>query len=318
MKTSERGTALLSVLLIVAVMAAIAATALDRLSLSTRLAGNAGVAMQGRQWLVMAEQLAQARLVDAASLTGAQQAQVLGVERSIELPDGQTVTARIEDGSNCFNVNSLVRQRRDGTLRATARRVFQFRDFLQLIGLPESRAQQLADAAGDALDSNDNPRPLGSERMADGSLVPNRAVASPDELAGIEGMDVATWEIVRPWLCALPSHEANSVNVETLRPEQAALLAMLAPEQISLSAARAQIASRPRAGFGSVVDFWNTGPLSGVDLPRQRSQQVTVETGTFRLITRVGEGDSELQQVSLFTVENGVAQLHARRWAEAL
>ncbi|WP_265587566.1 type II secretion system minor pseudopilin GspK [Sphingomicrobium arenosum] len=310
----EKGTALLSVLLIVAVMAAIAATALDRLSLSTRLAGNAQVATQGRQWLAMAESLAAARLIEAAQLSGGDQAALLGVERSITLPDGEIVRARIEDGTNCFNVNALARRRASGELQATARRVFLFRDFLALLGLPESRAQQLADAAADAVDSDLLSRPLGNERLANGDPVPNRALASANELAAIEGMDAATWAMLRPWLCALPSHDPVTINVETLSPDRAALLAMLDPEQISLGAARAQLLARPRGGYGSVVDFWQTGPLRGITPNQGRDAQVAVETRFFRLVTRVGEGDGELRQEALFSVEDDRALLHARRW----
>ena len=46
-RRDERGAALLSVLLLVAVMAVIAATALDRLTLATRIAGSAATVDQG-------------------------------------------------------------------------------------------------------------------------------------------------------------------------------------------------------------------------------------------------------------------------------
>src|SRR5690606_12898479 len=55
--SGERGAALLSVLLLVAVMATVAATALDRIGVATRLAGNAATLAQARLWLQMTEQL---------------------------------------------------------------------------------------------------------------------------------------------------------------------------------------------------------------------------------------------------------------------
>ncbi|MEN3972670.1 type II secretion system minor pseudopilin GspK [Sphingomicrobium sp. XHP0235] len=313
----ERGTALLSVLLIVAVMAAIAATALDRLSLSTRLAGNAAVATQGRHWLAMAEELAQARIADAAELSGADQAALLGVERSITLPDGQTVTARLDDATNCFNVNSLVVRRQTGVLQSQSRRVFQLRDLLGLLGVDAGRAQQIADSAGDAIDDDSNPRPIGSERLASGAPVPDRLLTSADELSAINGMDAQIWASISPYLCALPSTEPTSINVETLSPERAALIAMLAPETISLEAARAQLAARPAQGYGSVAEFWNMGPLRDFEPSGLRDNQITVETRFFRLTTRVGEGDSELRSETLFSVEDGHPRLHARRWGSA-
>ena len=60
----ERGAALLTVLLLVAVMAVIAATALDRLTLATRIAGSAATVDQGRAYSFAAEQIALRRVAD--------------------------------------------------------------------------------------------------------------------------------------------------------------------------------------------------------------------------------------------------------------
>jgi general secretion pathway protein K len=67
----ERGAALLTVLMLVAVIATLAATSLDRLTVATRLTANANIAAQGRQWLGLAEQLAAVRLEDLAAADAA-------------------------------------------------------------------------------------------------------------------------------------------------------------------------------------------------------------------------------------------------------
>ncbi len=54
----EKGAALLTVLLLVAVMAVISATALDRLRLSTRLAVNGAAMAQARAYTLAAEGIA--------------------------------------------------------------------------------------------------------------------------------------------------------------------------------------------------------------------------------------------------------------------
>ena len=57
-RSSERGAALLTVLLLVAVIAVLAGTALEKLRLSTRLGGNAVALDQARAYSFAAETLA--------------------------------------------------------------------------------------------------------------------------------------------------------------------------------------------------------------------------------------------------------------------
>ena len=61
-KQSERGAALLSILLLVAVLAVIAATTLDRLTLSTKLSVNGNALAQARMYNYAAENIAAARI----------------------------------------------------------------------------------------------------------------------------------------------------------------------------------------------------------------------------------------------------------------
>ena len=78
---------------------------------------------QARAWLTTAELLAATRLEDLLAADTGQTTLAgnwMGVERSIALPDGGTVRARVDDGGNCFNLNSLVERRQDGTLVARA------------------------------------------------------------------------------------------------------------------------------------------------------------------------------------------------------
>ncbi len=63
-QSEERGAALLSVLLLVAVMAVIAATALDRLTVATRIAASAATIDQSRAFAMAAEQITLRRIAD--------------------------------------------------------------------------------------------------------------------------------------------------------------------------------------------------------------------------------------------------------------
>ena len=66
-RSSERGAALLTVLLLVAVIAVLAATALEKLRLATRLGGNAIAMDQARAYGLAAETLALTKVSDLLS-----------------------------------------------------------------------------------------------------------------------------------------------------------------------------------------------------------------------------------------------------------
>ena len=100
-------------LLLVAVIAVIAATALERLRLATRLAGNAVALDQARAYALRGRgagddrvSTCSAREPDRVTLAGGWS------DRPFALPvPGGVAIARVPDGGNCFNLNSLVTER---------------------------------------------------------------------------------------------------------------------------------------------------------------------------------------------------------------
>src|SRR3546814_2702054 len=80
---------------------------------------------------------------------------------------------------------------------------------------------------------------------------------------------------LRPGICALPTSDLSPINVNTLRPDQAPLIAMLAPEQLSIGDARRAIAARPLRGYDSVEDFWKSGALKGVGVAPAKDRKST-------------------------------------------
>ena len=66
----------------------------------------------------------------------------------------------------------------------------------------------------------------------------NTLFADAGELRAVAGMSPALYRRLRPWLCALPTSDLSPINLNTLSPEQAPLLAMLAPGQLGVERAR--------------------------------------------------------------------------------
>ena len=86
-----------------------------------------------------------------------------GAVRRVALPGGGSRSARVRDGGNCFNVNSVVEG--DPRTRLTRRNsgVAELAGLMQVLDVPEAEARRIAEAAADWADSDTAPGPGGAE-----------------------------------------------------------------------------------------------------------------------------------------------------------
>ena len=312
----ERGAALLTVLLLVAVIAVIAATALERLRVSTRLAGNAAALDQARGLAFAAETLATTRITALLSQSPDRVALVGGwYDKPYALPvPGGVATARITDGGNCFNLNSLVIRtgETDWTSYTSAR--VQFAQLIRLVGAPGD-AQAIAAAAADWIDTDQSPLPGGAEDANyTGYRTAGTLMADPSELRAVAGVTPAVYAALRPWVCTLPVARLTSINVNTLSPEQAPLVAMQMPEGAGLGAIRAAILRRPELGYESAEAFLNQTSLGG---ETNTASGLAVATQWFALRIDVRLGGATLEEHALVDASALPAQLVSRQWGDA-
>lgn len=315
---SERGAALLSVLLLVAVMATVAATALDRIGIGTHLAANAATVGQGRAWLESAELLATTRIEDllAADNNKTIGAGWAGLERTISLPGGAGIRARLEDGGNCFNLNSLVQRTEEGRLIGRPTAVKQFGALMMMLGIDANAANRIAASASDYIDSDSLPQEYGAEDSG-ANLSPNQMMADPSELRAVASVTDRQYALMSRWICALPDTELSGINVNTLFPEQAPLVAMLAPGRIDPSRAQAAIAQRPAVGFDDVLDFWQLPGLAGIEPPSGAVDQVRLRTSFFVLKARVDASGIDVRETALIDARAKPARVIRRSFADA-
>ena len=320
----ERGAALLAVLLLVAVTGAIAAAALEKLRLSQALAANSVALDQARAYAIGIEQLALVTIDDMmvqsperTTLAGGWN----GAVRRVPLPNGGVAEARLTDGGNCFNVNSVAEGDPRTGLARRGSGVLQFIGLMGALQVPQGEARRIAEAAADWVDSDNVPGPGGAEdgTYAAGSSpyrTGNTLFADPGELRAVAGMTPEIYARLRPWLCALPVSDLSPINLNTLLPEQAPLLAMLAPSQLDVERARRVIASRPAEGWGSQVEFWRIEAMSEVDVPLDVQLQPQMRTRWFALDVRVRMMDSEFAESALVDARLQPLKLVSRRWGE--
>lgn len=319
-REGERGAALLTVLLLVAVIAVMAGTMLERMRLSTRLAGNA-VALDGaRGYAYAAETLATTRVTsllsqspDRVALTGGWSGRPFG----LPIPGG-TAVARVTDGGNCFNLNGLVLRNPDGTHAANAMAIQQFARLIRLLRV--SGGEGIAAAAADWIDSDDNALPGGAEDAAyQGYRTAGTLMADPSELRAVKGVEADSYRVLRPWICTLPVAKPSTININTLEPEQAPLLAMLMPDTLGVEQARAALLRRPPDGYGDTSSFWNALSTGGGVTSGLGSQaQTDVKSKWFALRVDVTSGDAELHETGLIDARTLPARLVTRQWGDSL
>jgi general secretion pathway protein K len=320
----ERGAALLAVLLLVAIMGALAAAALERLRLSTSLAINSAALDQARSFAVGVESLLTLGIDDLVALSPERTTLVggwNGQTRRIPMPGGGVAEATIRDGGNCFNINSVAEGTLPTALTPRAAGVMQFASLMRVLEVPETNARQVAEAAGDWVDTDLNPSREGAEDQdylgaEQGYRTGNTLFADVSELRAVSGMTPQIYERIRSWLCALPTTDLSPINVNTLAPEQAPLLAMLAPEQVTVDRMRRVLAERPTAGWSSTADFFRSPGMVDVQLPLDVRFQPQLRTRWFKLDLRVELQGAELSESALVDARIAPSRVAARRWGD--
>ena len=317
----ERGAALLTVLMLVAVIAMMAGSALEKLRLSTRLAGNAASIEAARGYARAAETLALGRIdnllgrdATRVTLAGGWSNQPFG----LPLPGGGTAVARVADGGNCFNLNGLVSRAGPGVYVDNPAQRVEFARLMRLVGIPAQAAEGIAAATSDWIDSDQDQQASGAEDgvylgLAPGYRTAGTLMADASELRAVQGVTPDIYARLRPWVCALPLARAVKINVNTLLPEQAPLLAMLLPDTLGVDAARQVLLRRPPQGFESTVKFW---AQPGLEQAGDGAAQTDVTTTWFRLDVGVTTGGTGLEQHGLIDATRLPAQVATRQWGE--
>lgn len=266
---NREGMALLTVLLLVAVMAVVAVAVLDDVRFSVRRATNAETQAQAQWYASGAEALARrqvARLLATGPARTPLEPAWSGRRLSFPIDDG-SISAVVTDGQACFNLNSLVEGVGEDLLARPPGQA-QFLALGRAVGAPDSRMRAVADALTDWLDADNVSRPLGAEDGAYAGLAtPYRTggvmLAEVSELRAVRGVDDDLYRRLRPYVCALPTSRLSPLNVNTLTPEQAPLLMMLTDNALGPESASAVIARRPRSGWTDPAAFWPNRPSPG-------------------------------------------------------
>lgn len=316
----EAGVALLTVLLLVAVMSALAVGVLDDIRFALRRAHNAQSVGQAQWYALGAETLARARIRALLERDGGRvslQGDWRG--RPFVFPvEGGVIRARLADAGDCFNLNSLVSGGGD-LLIADQQGVRQFALLAEAVGVPGGEAERLAAAAADWIDADGDTSPLGAEdeayvRLPGPYRTAGTLMSEVSELRAVRGVTPEIYARLRPWLCALPTPEPTRLNIDTLSPDKALLLSVIYDGRLPTEAARRVLSARPANGWRDVAAFLEQPALAAYG-PAPDISQITVGSRYFALDAEVDYAGAEVVLSALLEREaSGAIRTVARRW----
>ncbi|WP_137885421.1 type II secretion system minor pseudopilin GspK [Pseudomonas sp. 2FE] len=308
----QRGVALITVLLVVAVVTVVCAGLIARQQLAIRSSANLLNVRQAWHYAMGGETLAKALLLrDLRQGDPRQPVDHLGEawarpQAPFKLDEGGELRVRIEDPSGRFNLNSLVRQG-----QVNARAVAQFRRLLLRLDIEQPYAERLQDwldvdqEPSGAFGAEDNQYLLAKPAYR----AANQLLRDVSELRLLLGMNEADYRRLLPYVSALPADATLNVNTAS-----ALVLSSLA-DGLTPSVAQGLLAMRGSEGFLSADSFRGLAPLAGLGVQKE---DVAVGTNYFQVVSEVRVGDRRQVLVSsLQRAEDGRLRVLARDLGQA-
>ena len=319
----QKGVALLVVLILLVMMSALAA------KISQQFCRN----LQKTHYQVSQQQLRWAMQAQEKVVKDRLQADASGESKPLTL-DGDwhqpletrgedyTVVSQVEDAQDCFNVNNLLavekiaQEQNAPAVPEKPRREQIVEQLLTQSGLSQTNAEEVYLQLVDYLDGDTITAKEGAESDAWAGVVPARQPANQmmrtiAEIRLLPAFPAAAYPKVSKLLCALPD-SASKVDVNTLKPEQAALLAALFPGKLNEDDAVRLIESRPETGWENWETFSKaleqTFPQLKDDLP-QVADYLSINSRYFRVNATGNTDELTLRVVSQLQVNNEAGEI---------
>lgn len=306
-RSKQHGIALLTVLLILAVMVIIASNMSSRLQLELRRTSNIIMHQQALWYAYGAEALVEKGLKQALKDDNTINLDQYWATEGMMYPveNGQ-IGGQVLDMQACFNVNAVIGDDKEGQAPLAVR---QFRNLLEQLELDAYEAEQLSDALRDWIDSDNNVvSSYGVEDAYYESLdypyqAGNQPLINVSELRAIKGFNQVIYRKVRPYLCALPT-AALKINVNTIAVDKPEILAGLFSGKLALDIARTILEQRPSSGWETTANFWALPAFANIDMSTAEKSTFDITSGYFVALLQAEFASATMKVESLFKAES--------------
>ena len=185
-----------------------------------------------------------------------------------ELDQG-VVTGKISDGSNCFNINALVKKIKNDFI-PNEKNIEVFKRLLNFNEVDLNLVDEAIDQIIDWIDSDSNPRAYGLEDYYYSGPLNNpkeytasRLFYSISELKSLPAIKNIGWEYFDNDFCAFPDNSLN-ININTLKANDDQLFASMF-KNMSYTDAQYIIDNIPDEGFRNISDLKRAFPSYNFD-----------------------------------------------------
>ncbi|PKG40074.1 type II secretion system minor pseudopilin GspK [Psychromonas sp. Urea-02u-13] len=310
----QRGIALITVLMILAIMVTIASTMTGRLTLSLKrtegLIFSQSVYWYGQAAGDFGRMVLNQDFADS---------DVVSLDQNWALPEmvfpleNGSITGEFKDLRSCFNLNALgVKDK--GTIRATP--VTQFQALLEGIGINDYAAEMIAESARDWVDKDDqsNAAQGAEDSIYQARSVPhlagNNLMVDVSELRAVQGVGQKVYDRIAPYLCAIPTVD-QKININTVKVEQAAVLYALFERDfnLALSDFTKVLEDRPVSGWNNVDDFLALSIFSESKPSAEIKAQLSVSSEYFQLNGKAEFEDRIIAVQLLFQMDEKKAKV---------
>ncbi len=314
--TRERGTVLLTTLLIMAVMAAVAVAIIDDIRFAVKRMSNVNDYAQLDWYVKGAEDFAGSYIQSNLALLPAEgKNAALGRAQQFSFPfEGGLIGLEVRDGSHCYALGSLLNT--DGTQNSIG--VRQFSSLLSALGWPENDALNQSFILLDWIDRDTQRSPSGAEdgdylRRAVPHRTANAPLSSVMELRNLEAMTEELYQSIRPYLCVRPAGELTRFNINTAGQLDVFVLAALLGGADFIQTASALIVERPAEGYADRAALIAAPAMAGFENPDAALDQIIFQPEKLWVEANVSFGNASRDIVFEFDMlDNGSANLTYR------
>ena len=327
-RQKQKGVALITVLLIVALAAILLTQMSGKLQLQMQRVANIESNQQAYWYAMGAEAFAKRILI--MSFDGQEDVTNLGQiwaqgENTYPIDFGE-ITGEITDLQSCFNLNALresdttekpltsvvktgTAKKSTGsahTLAATA--LEKLIVDLNIENVSSFEAKDLVDALTDWLDDNDMVSNNGGAEDNDYSskeypyLTANHYLSSYNELRTVEHFTLAIIKELKPYTCVIPNTNLHKININTIDADNIEIL--MAVLNIPKNIAEELISSRGDEGYATIDEFFILPALTKYNLTSEQKSQLVVDSEYFTLKTQTNFNNSYFFLSSIMKIEN--------------